>query len=73
MVICAKIIFQLGDLIMKNSEREQNRSDFSQSFLNDVHYRLFGWGHDPRNHIGKNCGYNFPRALEIFSRRVLGG
>lgn len=70
---CAKILFQLGDLKMKNSEREKFRIDFSQAFLNDIHYRLFNWGHDPRNHIGKNCGYNFPRALQMFHDGALRG
>jgi hypothetical protein len=59
--------------MIKNTPREIWRTNFSQAFLNDMHMRMQDWGHDPRNHIGKNCGYNFPRALQIFHDGALRG
>jgi hypothetical protein len=56
---------------ISNTLRERTRQDFSQAFLNDMHLRTFEWGHDPRNYIGKYCGYNFPTALREFYGRAI--
>lgn len=57
---------------IRHSEREQDRADFSNQFLRDL-LDAPNHGHDPRNHIGYDCGYSFPRALQIAFRRVMNG
>jgi len=59
-------------LTRKQREREMYRNDFSDTFLQDYQRRLFNRGHDPRNHIGRNFGFNAPRVLQIFHDRVFG-
>ena len=57
---------------MANTEREQNRSDFSVTFLHDM-MNAEPYGCDPYNHIGLGFGFNWPRAMEIFERRLFDG
>ena len=51
------------------TDREQFRNDYSNTFLRDI---LGGdlYGHNPRNHIGNDCGINHARALQIAFDRV---
>ncbi len=54
-------------------EREQFRTDFDDTFLRDHVDQIGEHGHDPRNHIGRRCGVNAPRILQIWHDRSLVG
>jgi len=49
---------------IRNSEREMFRKDFSLEFMTDFVRSGSQVGHDPRNHIGFDCGVNPPRVYQ---------
>lgn len=48
------------------SEREQTRRDFSPFFMADALDNGASHGHDPRNHIGINCGVSWPAVYRTW-------
>ncbi len=52
--------------------REELRNDFNNEFLRDV-LDTPNYGHDPRNHIGHDCGFSYARALQIAHDRAMTG
>ncbi len=57
-------------MTIDQSEREQNRKDFSNTFLHDLANQTTH-GHDPRNYIGLDFGFNFCQALQVWQDRIL--
>ena len=59
----------MNNFKMSQTDREQFRNDYSNTFLRDILGRT-SVGHDPRNWIGSDCGINYARALQVAFDRV---
>jgi hypothetical protein len=57
---------------IKQSEREQWRTDFSNEFLCDLIDQTT-IGHDPKNKIGLDFGFSLSQALQVFDDRLYRG
>ena len=51
----------------RDTERERFRKDFSVEFMADFVKSGSCIGHDPRNHVGYQCGVNPPRVYQRWS------
>ena len=57
---------------LRDTDREKFRKDFSVAFMCDFVSAGSSVGHDPRNHVGYDCGVNPPRVYQRWSDYHIG-